>query len=55
MKLKITITMDAAEGVTADSVKDTLLNGDCGDLDKLIDNLIKVKVKAVPEEETLAG
>jgi hypothetical protein len=53
LKLKITITMEAAEDVTADQVKDTFVEGDCGDFDKLVAELIKVKVKEVAEDEAL--
>lgn len=54
MEYIVKLQFTAEEGVTAESIEDTIENGDCGDLDKIIDTIKKVKVKVVPEEAALA-
>jgi len=54
MEYTVKLQFVAEEGVTADQVKDTIESGDCGDLDKIIDTITKLKVKVVPEVATLS-
>lgn len=53
VKVKVSITMTVEEGVTAEQIKNTIEEGDCGDLDKIIDEIEKIKVKVIPEEASL--